>query len=98
MAAANTQSASTQEKESNKPTHYINVMVVKDGGTATIKLGAIPVYANADKAQRTLLEAIKNGFDIKNLDIMIEVRENVKSTEVDDISTWAVIERNIVEG
>lgn len=70
-------------------THYINVGVTKPDGTL-VRLGAVPVYDGGDKAQRTLIDAVLGERKINpaSFDVVIDVRANVKSTELDDISEW----------
>jgi hypothetical protein len=99
MATLNTAATpSTEAADKRRPSHYINVNVVKADGKL-LKLGAIPVYADsADKAQRTLIDAVTKNpdFDCSKLDILIDVRENVKSTEVDDINGWNMVDRVVI--
>lgn len=96
MAALNTETTEQQSTAKKAPTHFINVNVVNKAGT-TIKLGAVPVFENADKAQRTLLEFIAKGGDARTLDILIDVRENVKSTDTYDLNEWNTVDRIVNE-
>jgi hypothetical protein len=96
MAALNTETTEQQASAKKAPTHFINVSVVNKSGT-TVKLGAIPVFENADKAQRTLLDFIAKGGDARNLDILIDVRENVKSTDTYDLNEWNIVDRVVQE-
>ncbi len=99
MAALNTneteQTTSTNGKKS--PTHFVNVSVIAKG--KPIKIGAIPLFADSmDKAQRTLLEIFnKNPDAVMQLDTMIDVRENVKSTETYDPADWDLVDREIIK-
>jgi hypothetical protein len=72
-----------------KPSHYVNISVVKSDGS-TMRLGAIAIIPEkADITQRTLIQAFKNGVDVSQFAIKMEVRSAEKSTEVDDIDSWA---------
>jgi hypothetical protein len=99
MATLNTAATpSTEAADKRKPSHYINVNVVKADGKL-LKLGAIALFADSmDKTQRTLIDAITKDpkFDCSKLDILIDVRENVKSIEVDDINDWNMVDREVI--
>jgi hypothetical protein len=89
-AATEQNTASSQAKKT--VSHFINVSVVTKDGTQ-VKLGAVPIFENPDKAQRTLLDFINKGGDPRTLDIMIDVRKNEPSTDTYDVDSW-----NIVDG
>ena len=85
------ESTTTNGKAARHVTHFFNVSVVKNDGT-TLKLGAISVYDGGDKVQRSLLAAIDAGqISADKVALVLDVRENVKSTEVMDVSDWAQV-------
>lgn len=92
MATINqAQESNTTGKQQRHVTHFLNVSVVKNDGT-TLKLGAISVYDGGDKVQRSLLAAIDAGqISADKVALVLDVRENVKSTEVMDVSDWAQV-------
>lgn len=97
MAALNTATTEQTAPAKKAPTHFMNVSVLTSAGKP-IKLGAVAIFEDgADKAQRTLIAQFKAGVDLSKLDIMIDVRENVKSTDVYDADEWSMIERTYVE-
>lgn len=89
MAEVNPVPVSNSNKTTKIITHYINVNVLKADGTP-VRLGAIVVYDNGEKAQRTLIDAVLNkGIKPESFDVVLDVRENIKSTDLDDINDWA---------
>jgi hypothetical protein len=94
MAAINTNAEETTTSKKS-PTHFINVNV--NAGGRLIKLGAIPIFENADKAQRTLLDMVAKGQDVRKLDIIIDVRANVKSTDTYESDDWTMVDRQFEE-
>ena len=85
------ESTTTNGKKERHVTHFLNVSIVKNDGT-TLKLGAISVYDGGDKVQRSLLAAIDAGqISADKVALVLDVRENVKSTEVMDVSDWAQV-------
>lgn len=89
-----TEQATNNGQAKKKVTHFINVSIVNKQG-ATIKLGAVPIFENPDKAQRTLLDFIDKGNDPRNLDIMIDVRKNEPSTDTYDFDEWNILEGRV---
>lgn len=89
------ESTASNGKKERHVTHFLNVSVVKNDGS-TLKLGAISVYDGGDKVQRSLLAAIEAGhIKAEEVAIKLDVRENVKSTDVMDVNDWAKV--SIVE-
>lgn len=86
QAAADTNSNTDGKK---KVTHFINLSIVQGVSGDLLPLGAIPIYENPNKTQRTLLKAIEDGFDITQLVLQMDVRKNEKSTDVGDYKEWA---------
>lgn len=76
-------------KSGNKPTHFANVSVVTKSGER-VRIGAISIFPEPDKAQRTLLQIFDAGGQeaLDNLQFAIEIRENVKATDTFDPSEW----------
>ncbi len=95
MAAINTNAEETSTTKKSAPTHFVNVNVNASG--KLIKLGAIPIFENADKAQRTLLDMVAKGQDVRKLDIIIDIRANVKATDTYEFDEWTTVDRQIEE-
>lgn len=80
-----------------KVTHFINLNIVKADGSH-VRLGAVPVFENADKAQRTLIKLFEDGVDVSALRVSIDVRENVKSEDTYNTEEegWLFVEKQTV--
>jgi hypothetical protein len=85
------ESNTSSDKAKRHVTHFINVGIVTNSGSV-IKLEAVPVYDGGTKNQRTLIEALNSGkYKAEELAIRIDVRENVKSTDVGSSDDWATV-------
>jgi len=86
------ESTNTTNGKAVRPiSHFINISIVQNDGT-TLKLGAIPVYDGGDKIQRSLLAAIESGqLKQEEIALQLDLRANVKSTDVMDVSNWAKV-------
>lgn len=85
------ESTTANGKPARHVTHFINVGIVTHSGSV-IKLEAISVYDGGTKNQRTLIEALNSGkYKAEELAIRIDVRENVKSTDVGSSDDWATV-------
>lgn len=78
-----------------KVTHFINLNIVKADGTH-VRLGAVPVFENPDKAQRTLLKMYEDGVDVTALRVAIDVRPNVKSEDVYEADDWLFVDKQVI--
>ena len=95
MAQLNTQEIEAVSNGKKKVTHFINLNIVKADGSH-VRLGAIPVFENPDKAQRTLLKMVEDGVDVSALRVCIDVRANVKSEDVYEADDWLFVEKQVI--
>lgn len=82
--------------EGKKPTHYLNINLVLGDGS-TVPVGAIPVYQNANKAQRSLINLFDKQPDkVAQVALSMVIRKNEPGTDMFDIADLCFVEETVV--
>lgn len=89
---AASESHDNNSADGKKPTHYLNINLILGDGS-TVPVGAIPVFPNANKAQRSLINLFeKHPEKVAQVGLNMVIRKNEPGTDVFDLDDLCLVE------